>query len=842
MDVSVLEARTMVESNPVLVVLDVRNQSEYDSGHIRNAKLIPLQELELRLGELNVNDEILVYCESGARSTTASQLLEDHGFSHVYNLLEGISAWIDAGYPAYVKYPSLQGAVNNASDEATIFVSSGTYNEHVVVNKTISLLGENPQHTFINGNGTQTVLNVPDNRAIRAKISCFTVQNGTEGILLGKYANRCTVTDCIVVNNGVGILVMSNDNTLTRNMVVNNTGSGIKVYATCYCLPYTQGNIVTENNVINNNYGIELVNVDKSTVYHNNIINNTHQATCNDGFNNWDNGYPSGGNYWNDYDGTDLFHGAYQNETGSDGIGDEPYYLGEYQDNYPLMGMFAEGYPVHNIDTGLSYATIQAAIDAFETLNGHTIFVEEGTYYEHITVKKSLTLTGENRSTTIIDGNNTGTVVWVTANSVVFREFTVRNGSTGIHVYNSDNSVIEKNYVIDNGDAIYVRYSDYCMIGQNVAANNTDRGIFVTNSQHFTVTNNYVYRNDDYGINANASTKGLISQNNVYENHYDGIGLLESSDCTVTGNNVSENTIFGIWLDSSNNNFIYYNNIIDNTFQATTNTLTNHWDDGIEGNYWSDYGGIDTNQDGIADDAYVLNEVVDNFPLTGMFHSFNAFLGIQVNVISSTAVGNFEYFNSNNTIRMSTSNATGNSDGFCRVRIPHALMVAPYNVTIDGANPLYWNYTLYDDGDHRWIYFTYQNIPHTVTIKGTPPDVTPPTISVISPENKTYTVNNVSLTFTVNEPASWIGYSLDGAANVTVAGNMTLSGLAEGLHSLTVYANDTSGNMGVSETIYFSVNTPQEQFPTLLVAVVAAAVGVGAALLIVYFRKVRKPK
>jgi len=97
-DVSVSQAKQMIESNPNLVILDVRTQAEYDSGHIQNATLIPLTELASRLGELDKNKEILVYCGSGGRSATASQILADNGFSKVYNMLGGITAWRNAGY------------------------------------------------------------------------------------------------------------------------------------------------------------------------------------------------------------------------------------------------------------------------------------------------------------------------------------------------------------------------------------------------------------------------------------------------------------------------------------------------------------------------------------------------------------------------------------------------------------------------------------------------------------------------------------------------------------------------------------------------------------------------
>jgi len=87
----------------------------------------------------------------GGRSSTASQFLADNGFLYVYNMLGGISAWINKGYPIYVKYSSIQEAINNADHGDTIFVSSGTYYENVVVNKTVSLIGEDVSSTIING-------------------------------------------------------------------------------------------------------------------------------------------------------------------------------------------------------------------------------------------------------------------------------------------------------------------------------------------------------------------------------------------------------------------------------------------------------------------------------------------------------------------------------------------------------------------------------------------------------------------------------------------------------------------------------------------------------------------
>jgi N-acetylneuraminic acid mutarotase len=112
----------------------------------------------------------------------------------------------------------------------------------------------------------------------------------------------------------------------------------------------------------------------------------------------------------------------------------------------------------------------------------------------------------------------------------------------------------------------------------------------------------------------------------------------------------------------------------------------------------------------------------------------------------------------------------------------------------------------------------------------------PPAVTVVSLENKTYTSNNVSLAFTLSKPALWMGYSFDGQDNVTIDGNITLYGLSNGLHNLTVYAKDTYGNIGASETIYFTIYQP-ESFPTAIVIASAVSIAILGVGLLVYFRK-----
>jgi parallel beta-helix repeat protein len=97
-------------------------------------------------------------------------------------------------------------------------------------------------------------------------------------------------------------------------------------------------NYITDNCLSFNKIGILLDESSGNSIFHNNFIYNEEQAQMLLSPNTWDDGYPSGGNYWSDYNGTDYFSGPYQNLTGSDGIGDTPYIIDENNvDRYPLM-------------------------------------------------------------------------------------------------------------------------------------------------------------------------------------------------------------------------------------------------------------------------------------------------------------------------------------------------------------------------------------------------------------------------------------------------------------------------------------------------------------------------
>ncbi len=193
-------------------------------------------------------------------------------------------------------------------------------------------------------------------------ISRNNIRDNDYGIYLG-YSSNNTIYGNNIANNDRGVwLSWSSNITVSGNKIMNSTYDGIH-------FDDSSSNTISGNNITENNYGIYLYDSSNITVsgniiasndlgiffegssnnsiYHNNFISNYKQVE-DPGINiTWDDGYPSGGNYWSDYNGTDLFHGPDQNIAGSDGLGDSSFDINSINnDSYPLMG------PITSFDAG----------------------------------------------------------------------------------------------------------------------------------------------------------------------------------------------------------------------------------------------------------------------------------------------------------------------------------------------------------------------------------------------------------------------------------------------------------------------------------------------------------
>ena len=179
-----------------------------------------------------------------------------------------------------------------------------------------------------------------------SKIVLFSnnAESNVEGIQLAGSNNNILVGNNVVNNSVLGINLPkgSSSNIIGSNKVSDNGGYGIQV------LYDSSKNIFVANNITKNKYpGINLA-CDGNSVYHNNFVNNgqnfvegEHQVWSFQRNNTWDDGYPSGGNYWSDYNEVDRYCGPNQDILGSDGIGDTPYVINTInEDRYPLMNPY----------------------------------------------------------------------------------------------------------------------------------------------------------------------------------------------------------------------------------------------------------------------------------------------------------------------------------------------------------------------------------------------------------------------------------------------------------------------------------------------------------------------
>lgn len=99
-DLSIEQAKILIESKPNLVIVDVRTPEEYATGYIEGAlNLCAECDAQLLLDSLNPSDEILLYCRTGRRSANALRIQGDNSYEKVYNMVGGIEAWKNAGYP-----------------------------------------------------------------------------------------------------------------------------------------------------------------------------------------------------------------------------------------------------------------------------------------------------------------------------------------------------------------------------------------------------------------------------------------------------------------------------------------------------------------------------------------------------------------------------------------------------------------------------------------------------------------------------------------------------------------------------------------------------------------------
>jgi parallel beta-helix repeat protein len=399
----------------------------------------------------------------------------------------------------------------------------------------------------------------------------------------------------------------------------------------------------------------------------------------------------------------------------------------------PITGVIQLSAPVKaeprtwtvDIDGPADFHTIQEAINV--ATSGDTVFVYNGTYLEWNLVlgEDNLSLIGENKDNTIIDGMNLGWILTLTAQNVTVTGFTIQKssiGTAGVFLNHAIKSKISNNIIKNHDSGIYSIFSNGNVIENNWVANNNEGIILSSVCKENRVMNNNVTGNTLFaGVDlSNGAHDNEIENNNVFQNKY-GI-LIAYENNSIFGNRIINNDV-GIYeySESTQGYKVFHNNFINNTKQVDLGDLSvNAWDNGLEGNYWSDYNGTDFNQDGIGDNPYIINgNNTDRYPLMGTFSEFPVTWEEKtyyVTTICNSAISAFQFGHVNRIIKFNVTGEEGTL-GFCRISIPKALMnYTAYTVLVDGNEPTLQKELPCSNSTHEYLYFTYIHSTREVTI------------------------------------------------------------------------------------------------------------------------------
>jgi parallel beta-helix repeat protein len=573
-------------------------------------------------------------------------------------------------------YHSIQQAIINGAtlNGDTIYVKSGTYKENIIIDKAVNLIGEEKETTILDGNNIGSVLRI---LASGANITNFTIKNGNalEGgqnitdttallsIILQYYdlyysqttldistlnttllenianqideiyksnpdlftsagiilsgADNCTIVNNIVTDNNKGIIISSStNNTLKNNILINNKhgfgviGQTVEHYS----------NYVDTSNSVNgkpiyyliNQHNIEvppdtgflaLVNCTTITAQNLQLSNNYNGLLLVNTFNS-----KIVNNLFTDnYEGLKIVSSA-NNTLLNNNMNNNTYNL--------------------NIDL-----TLLSDIDNSNKIDGKTIYIWNNQQNKTIP-------------------EDAGYIALINCSDITVKNLQLNNNIQGIQLINTTNSHITNNSFCNLNFAIQVNSSVNNLITQN-EFNANQQGIVIDNTSKQNKITNNIFNAHDSAVTISKSRDNTI-QNNTLTNNQQAISLkcaeyniikantltsntygLEftfeqteysssdqnfvSTNNTIIENNFNQN-LYGIMISNyqtAQNNTIYHNNFFNNTSQVygpvVYNSYANSWDNGSEGNFWSNYNGSDTDGNGIGD---IPMNIFQQFPIS----------------------------------------------------------------------------------------------------------------------------------------------------------------------------------------------------------------------------------
>ncbi|HEC76387.1 MAG TPA: PKD domain-containing protein [Thermoplasmatales archaeon] len=637
------------------------------------------------------------------------------GFATV-NIKNGLNAWqVEAlqmrGNILYVggiganNYTNIQDAIDDATDGDTIFVYSGIYYENVVINKRITLIGENKETTIIDGSNTGNVIKITTDGV---NVEVFGIHNGGDwpdaGIKINN-ANNVTISNCnIYSNNYYGIwLSYSSTNSISNCNIYSNNYYGIELYysstnsiSNCNIysnnydgigLDYSSTNTISNCNISNNHDGIWLSSSSNNTISNCNISNNDLGIGLDYSSNN---NIVSNCNISNNWGGIELLYSSNNNivsncNISNNDLGIVLWYSStnsisncNISNNYDGIGLdyssnntisncniYSNGndgiWLYYSSNNTISYCNF--INDGIIILGGETLSHFIHNIYNNTVNEKPL-LYYKNENNIVLDGIEAGEIILANCSNFEIRNINISNTDVGIEIaFSSNTSISNCNIYSNNYDGIYLSYSSSNNISNcNIYSNNYD-GIYLSYSSSNNISNCNIYSNNYDGIELYYSSSNNISNCNIYSNNYDGIELYYSSSNNISNCNIYSNNYDGIWL------YYSFNNSISNC-----NIYSNNWD-GIDMDYSSNNTVIGcnvySNNDNGIELYSLLNEQISNCNIYSNGNDgVNAYNSSNNNITNCSIYNNsyygiYLYNSSNNLIYNNYFNNTNNAYDEC---------------------------------------------------------------------------------------------------------------------------------------------------------------------------------
>ena len=635
-------------------------------------------------------------------------------------------------------FPSIQAAINNASNGDVIFVQEGTYFENVVVNKTVSLVGENKETTVIDGNGTGVTVRIT---AENVTIKSLTIRGGgsdvyESGVFIGTVSSN--ITDNIILENGLfGICLNYSSNCfIARNVIKQNGFDGIVLYNSFSNAFLT--NTVTDNkfgfhlysshqNRISNNTltenslgGISLVSSTNNSLINNELMENTGYAIILD--------YSSDNNTVEENritltEGFGLTIGSCSNNT--------------FRNN----AMTKNTYNFHCPATRPNLSDFLNDVDTSNTVNGKPIYYvtsQKGLLMDPSTFPNAGYIALINCTDMTVKGlsfseNGQGILLAFTNNTII-EDIEATGNDYGIQLLSSFNNTITNSTPVNNSeDGITLDYSSTKNIVANSTLTNNSNAIRMAHHTNENLICNNIIVNNTKGIWSYSYNMLNTIQYNILENNNLGISMERVCNNNTIIQNTIKNNAEGAFFNFCSNNSIYSNNFLNNTVQvADRQGSVNFWDGGrtVAGNYWSNYTGADHDYDGIGDTLHVVDtNNTDRYPLMGTFYDFELTLEhgetCHVQVVSNSTVKDLAalcwlssvHENPEAEQRYIQFSVTGENDteGFCRVVIPRNVLNGTYIVLVDWQEtPV--NELASSNATHALLYFSYEHTTRLIII------------------------------------------------------------------------------------------------------------------------------